>query len=370
MNATLKFAQSFMKKSISEFDNIPLLLNLDNGTLDLSSMKFREHKSDDFITQISPAKYDPQARSERFEQFVNEILEGNSDKIKFVQKIIGCVLAGDNSRERFYIFHGRTTRNGKTTFFEAVNSMLGNDYACILQPESLSVQALRSGNGPSEDIARLKGTRLVYVPEPKKTMVLDASRIKQFTGGGKVTARKLRENSFEFKPQFTMFFDANHLPQVDDDTLFKSERTIVIEFNRHFEVYERDVTLKEQFKKPENLSGILNWCIAGWKAVYDEGLTTPEAVSENTGAYAAESDILQQFFNEYLEKDPNSEVKSKQLYIKYKFWCNDAGFIPLNMNDFNSEFTSKFNVSKRRKRPTGKETDNKFEFYLGVRLVS
>ena len=34
---------------------------------------FREHRADDFVTKISPVEYVPLARSERFEEFIDEI---------------------------------------------------------------------------------------------------------------------------------------------------------------------------------------------------------------------------------------------------------------------------------------------------------
>ena len=54
-------------------------------------------------------------------------------------------------------------------------------------------------------------------------------------------------------------------PNVNDMTLFQSGRLKIIPFNRHFEEGEQDQGLKGQFAKPENLSGIFNWCLEGYK---------------------------------------------------------------------------------------------------------
>ena len=90
------------------------------------------------------------------------------------------------------------------------------------------------------------------------------------TGNNILTARFLRENSFEFKPQFKLFIDTNHLPQISDMTLFESDRIKIIPFNRHFTAEERDIDLKSFFAKPENLSGILNWCLEGFRLYMTE----------------------------------------------------------------------------------------------------
>lgn len=73
----------------------------------------------------------------------------------------------------------------------------------------------------------------------------------KMTGNNILTARYLRENSFEFKPQFKLFIDTNHLPQISDMTLFESDRIKIIPFNRHFTAEERDIDLKSFLPSPK-----------------------------------------------------------------------------------------------------------------------
>ena len=56
--------------------------------------------------------------------------------------------------------------------------------------------------GPSEEIARLAGSRFVNISEPEKKITLDAALTKRLTGNDTITARYLHENSFEFRPNF------------------------------------------------------------------------------------------------------------------------------------------------------------------------
>ena len=83
-----------------------------------------------------------------------------------------------------------------------------------------------------------------------------------------------------------MFINTNYLPQITDLTLFSSGRIKTIPFERHFEEWEQDRKLKEQFARPENLSGILNWCIDGLRLLEAEGFAEPQAVRAATARFS------------------------------------------------------------------------------------
>ena len=132
-------------------------------------------------------------------------------------------------------------------------------------------------------------------------MTINASLTKQLTGNGSITARFLHENSFEFHLQAKIFIDTNHLPNITDQTLFESGRIKIIPFERHFEDHEQDKTLKATLCSPENLSGILNWCIEGYRLFKKEGLREPGAVVAATTQYKDDNDRLLQFAESWLE---------------------------------------------------------------------
>ena len=128
--------------------------------------------------------------------------------------------------------------------------MLG-EYARTIQPQTLSRRPA-DGGAASPDTARLKGARLVNVPEPEKGLELNIVLVKQLTGGDTYTARFLNENPVEFKPEFKIFINTNHLPRTSDDTVFLSGRVKLIPFDRHFLPHEQDNGLKAHFRKQKN----------------------------------------------------------------------------------------------------------------------
>ncbi len=262
----IREAQTVHPVSREDFDCHPMLLNLNNGTLDLDSLELKGHDPDDLLTQVTSVDYIPGARCELFEAFVREImapgekeLPSESDdiekekeeigrsKAEFAQRFFGYCLTGMTNEESFLVGYGPTSRNGKSTLIEAVSSVLGN-YACPVNAETLlQPRNGRDGSRPSEDIAGLAGMRLVSVSEIPQGSQMDSQRIKQLTGGDTIKARFLNENSFVFRPQFKIFMHTNHLPRCADMTVFESGRVIVLPFSRHFEEHEQNKNLKRIF---------------------------------------------------------------------------------------------------------------------------
>jgi len=197
-------------------------------------------------------------------------------------------------------------------------------------------------------MARLKGARLVNLPEPEKGLNLNIALIKQLTGGDKYTTRNLHENSFEFQPEFKIFINTNHLPMVTDSTVFASKRVKLIPFDRHFEPNEQDRGLKRFFRKSANMSGILNWLIEGCRLLAAEGLDeiTPRmaaAIADYQLADGGGRDIGA-FITENLIPAEGERVKTSALYERYRVWANTGEWRCLPIQDFVGQLRSRMEV--------------------------
>lgn len=361
----LKDAQGVYPISASDFDRDPYIFNCKNGTLHLDTMTFTDHNPDDRLTKISEVEYDSEAQCERFNYFIGEIMDGDEDKARFLQKALGYGLSGDTRHECLFILYGATTRNGKGTLCESVLGVMG-DYGCTSRPETISMKQAVSSSSPSEDIARLAGVRFVNISEPGKGLNLDAAKLKTMTGNDTLNARFLHENSFDFKPQFKLYINTNYLPVVNDMTIFKSGRIITIPFERHFDEDEQDRTLKAEFARPENRSAILNWLIEGFRMQQEEGLGMPDEVRKATESYEADSDKIRCFADDCLEKIDGAEERTADVYRAFQIWCRDNGYHPEGMRAFKQLLLSFAQVVRKRPKNSGNMTT----MLLGYRLIS
>ena len=308
------------------FDKDTDLFNCQNGTFNLKTFEFKEHNPDDLLSKISNVVYNEEAKCPQFDVFMNQIMDTNKNKINYLQKAFGYSLTTDTSLETFFIFWGKTTRNGKGTLIKTILYMLGN-YGNSSQPEVLSQNKNKDSSRPSGDIARLSECRFLSISEPSKHLIIDSALLKTLIGRDKITARHLKQSEFEFDPMFKLFINCNYLPIINDETVFESDRINVITFDRHFKEDERDLHLKDKLQKEEEISGIFNWCLEGLKMFREEGLIAPEEVKIATAEYEKSNDKFQIFFDEQLIES-HKNITLADIYNRYKKWCKENGFTP------------------------------------------
>lgn len=317
-DTVIRDAQSVNTIDVDLFDSNPLIINFKNGTLDLKTFKLNPHNADDLLTKCVNTIYDPDAYNLRWNKFIDEIMCNDDDKAVYLQKVLGYAVSGLTNHECLFMLYGETTRNGKGTLMETVLNVLGS-YGTTTKPETIAISN-RNANAHSEDIARLQGVRLANISEPPKSMHLNSALVKTLTGGDTINARYLHENSFEFKPQFKLFINTNYLPEVDDSTVFLSNRINVITFDRHFSPSEQDKTLKSYFASEDVKPAIANWLIIGYSASIID-LDPPQSVVEATKTYCENSDEIFKFINEVLSYDGQSRTPVAMIYKAYSDWA-------------------------------------------------
>ncbi len=362
-NAIIQDSRDLNFISNEELDADDYALNLQNCVLVFHEDKVEkyEHSADLLLSKIANVEYHPEERCERWEQFLDEVMQGDKDKIHYLQKLFGTCLTGDVRLEKMWFLFGSTTRNGKSTMIERIADVLG-DYSKTIRPETLAIKNNPDSRTASPDVAKLAGTRLCVCSEIPKRMPLDVGLLKTLTGRDTIVARFLHQDEFQFVPKFKMICNTNFLPVVSDNTIFKSDRVQVVSFDRHFEESEQDKTLKDKLSTKEALSGILNWMIEGWIAFCREGLEAPEAIKKSTTDYEASSDKLQNFINECLAEAEGKNISVKETYSRYEKWCSENGYHVENKQNFISDCKAK-GIYKERGMVDGSQMRNIIKDY-------
>lgn len=331
----IKEAKDVHAISLSDFDKDPYLLNCSNVTIDLRTGEFHPHDPADFLSKKINTNYDPDSKCERFEQFIDQIMCGDKTLTLYLQKCLGYGLSGDTSEECLFILYGPTTRNGKGTLMESIYIVLG-DYSRTIQPDSLA-QRKASGSGHSDDIARLAGIRFVNASELPNDMKLNAAIVKQMTGGDTVTTRFIYKGFFEYRPQFKIFINTNHLPEVADDSLFSSGRLKLIPFDKHFDETEQDPGLKKIFREDNSRSAILNWLLEGYKRYKSDAdrLALPPKAEKLLIEYRKSSDAVGLYIENRLEPC-SEEIRTKTLKFHTDFleWCKNEDIAEISLKEF------------------------------------
>lgn len=336
-----------------DFDRHKYLLNVENGIVDLQTGKLQPHDRELGLTKITNVSFDEKAKCPEWLNFLEQIFQGDKELIEYMQRLIGYSLTGEIT-EQIMVFMIGGGSNGKSTFINTIKDLMG-EYGKQAKSDTF---IKKKETGANNDIARLVGARFVSAIESEDGEQLSESFVKQITGGEPVLARFLRQEYFEFVPEFKVFFTTNHKPVIKgvDEGIWRRVR--LVPFNLQLPKEKRDKKLPEKLSL--EMSGILNWAIEGCLKWQQSGLNDPAIVMKATGDYKEEMDILGPFLFERCYIAENQKISAKELYEVYSNWCFQNGEFALKNRAFYRALETK---GLKKERGAG----NKF-FIHGVTL--
>ena len=354
MTNARKLAATFPEVEIerSELDADPWAFACANGVIDLRNGQLREHEAADLITRISPVTYDPEARSELWENYLTWLTKDRQELKDFLQMATGYSLTGDTREERLFFIHGPAA-SGKTTFIEAIKAVMGSyamtaDFSTFLKGHNVG-QA-------RPDIARMSGSRFVSSVEVDQGKALAEGLVKQMTGGDTLTARFLYQSDFEFSATHKLWLVANDAPKVnnEDDGIWR--RILRIPCDNVVPEGQRDPSVKARLKDTQDIGpAILAWAIEGAQQwVKAGGLQVPETILAATRDYRESQNPLTDFLAEACEIDPSYKIAFADLWAAYLSYCKQYHKKPMGRSKFSEGLTSKGFDSTRSAKDGGR----------------
>jgi putative DNA primase/helicase len=306
--------------TVDTWDADPWLLGTPGGVVDLRTGKLRAARPTDYITMstaVAPAP--PGTRAPLWERFMGEITAGNQPLIDYKQRLAGYAATG-SIRDHVFAFGHGTGANGKGV---EMNTYAGiwADYAMTIPTEMLMVS--NTDRHPTE-LARLRGVRLAIGSETEQGKRWAEARIKSLTGGDPIAARFMRQDYFEFSPQFKLYVVGNHRPSLRGVDEAMRRRLHLIPFTVTIPEPDRDPELAAKLK-PE-WPAILRWAIDGCIAWQREGLNPPDTVRTATDEYLEGEDAIALWLEDCCETDdPNAWAPSGSLFASWKAWAERTG---------------------------------------------
>jgi putative DNA primase/helicase len=307
-----------------------VLINLQNGTFEISPQgtKLKPFDRSDFITYQLPFDYNPNAKAPLFEAYLNRVLP-DIERQKVLAEYLGYVFIkhGSNTlkEEKALVLYG-TGANGKSVFFEIVNSLLG-----VENVSSYSLQSITNDNGYFR--AKLGNKLVNYASEINGN--LEASIFKQLVSGEPVEARLPYGQPFNLKQYAKLIFNCNELPKDVEHTNAYFRRFLIIPFDVTIPPHEQDKQLHSKIIESE-LSGVFNWVLEGLNRLLEQKrFSECEATKRAIEQYRIESDSVQMYLNEYeYLVSTKNETSLKEMFNEYRTYCIDSGFKACSVRTF------------------------------------
>ena len=196
---------------------------------------------------------------------------------------------------------------------------MAGDYHQVLPQDALT--------RPQEDHpvwkAKLAGARLATVGDlPVGTW--KEERIKELIGEdeGVITARFMRRDPFEFRPQAKLVIAGEHKPTLRQVNAGFQRRMILVP-TKAVPEKDRDPALPQKLKA--ELPGILTWALEGAREYFEDSQSLGEIPGEwkaAAGDYYSEQDTIEAWFAECIELDSAGFMSGPDLCKSYNAHAN------------------------------------------------
>ncbi len=309
----------------------PGIVNVRNGLLDVTTGELKPH-TPDFLSPIQiGAAYEPGARSELVESFVEAVFPGDAAGLAY--ELPGYLMVPDTSLERAIMLLGDGS-NGKSTYLTMLEAFLGG----TANVSAVRLQSLDSNRFAS---AGLYGKLANIVADLDVEAVKSSGTFKQIVSGDTISAERKYGTPFSFRPYARLLFSANEPPPSHDTTYAYFRRWTVVPFGAKFAGKSKDKELKAKLCRPAELTALLNLAIEGLARLRTRGdLAEPASLVAASRDFRAAVDSAAAFVNEECIPGPDYRVGQKQLYEAYKAWCERVTRSPVSARKFNERVGS------------------------------
>ena len=312
-----------MKTAYSSLNENPYLLVVPNGTIELRDRKHRISEPSDRNTQRASVLYDADARCVNWIRHIKRVTaheDGTFDPELelFVQRWFGYTLTGLVSEQKFFFGFGDGA-NGKNVTIETLLALLGT-YAI----RGSSKLLLGDGREHETVIADLAGVRMTFIDETPRGHI-NEPRLKELTGTGKIRARKISKDSFEFEMKSKIWIAGNNKPRVNDTAEGFWRRLDLVPFDVTLPRGERVKDYAQLLLRDEG-SGILNWALDGLRDYLDRGLEPPSRVLGAGQSYRDDENTTGQFIGDTFENSEKLEWHPNRVILAlHQTWCEQQG---------------------------------------------
>ncbi len=308
------YDQEFLAKLDSNIN----LLAFTNGVYDFAFPRFRASVPEDYVSLSVGYPYDAQnspSLRARVDGFLSKLHPDESQR-EYVMKMLARQLRGDTGQQLFHVHAGHkgSAGNGKSTFFEALEHVLG-DYVTSFKVSILTARNREEASKPQPEYHNWRGRRILYCTEPKEDDMLHSGIMKDLTGGEVVQYRMLFSNDIQqFRPQYKMHIMCNGPPKVDGADEGVKRRIRKIDYRARFvdaadvdetrHKYARDGKFIGDLVASDALKmAFMHTLLELYQA--DHEYTMPDCIREQSSEYLEENNVVARFVRDFVVESPS-----------------------------------------------------------------
>jgi P4 family phage/plasmid primase-like protien len=339
------------------------IVAVSNGLLDLTTGILHPLTPSYFNFSATPFQYLPNSPPPaQWIAFLSALWEHSEtrDNIKCLQEWFGYLLTPDTRQQKLLFILG-PKRAGKGTIARILRGLVGDR---SYTGPTLSSLAGEYGLWPliGKSVAVISDARLSGRVDTQ--MVVE--RILSVTGEDTTTINRKNLSQLDAKLSARFVIMSNELPNLTDASGALASRMILLKLTRSY-FGDEDTGLTDRLLT--ELPGILNWAIEGWHRLRARGrFVQPASGAESIEEMNEIGSPVATFIRERCIVAEGFRVPCKELYEKWKNWCDDNGRKEYSTSQiFSRNLKAAYpDVKTVKQRLNGDE----IRHYSGLRLIS
>ena len=302
----------------SEVDNNPELLVVENGILNLNTLELTPHTPELLKTYRIPVNYNPEAKCPEFERFILETIDAPYHSL--IYQLLGFILKKRYFPKKAFIIVGEKD-TGKTTFLNMLVRFAGEENVT-----HKTIQNICERFGTAD----LFGKTANICDDNPAGVLKEIGKFKALTGDSPIEGEiKMVQRKINFHNTAKMIFSCNVIPPASDADDAYFGRWIIIPFTHVFNKTNQDTNKTEKISTPEELSGILNYAIKGYRELvglgYFDYTDEPNEIKKLYYAYC--DDSVCRFLIEKTKYSPDVIHSKEEIFSYFVNYCNEKGVI-------------------------------------------
>lgn len=321
-----------------------------NGVYDLEQGILYPFSYDYIITNKIPYDYDEDSYSEITDITLDK-LACYDEKIRdLLEEVIGYCFYRRNELRKSFILIGDKS-NGKSTYLDMIQTLLGDDNTCALDLGEL---------GDRFKTAELFGKLANIGDDIGDSFVPNPSVFKKVVSGDRLNAERKGKDPFDFNNYSKLLFSANDIPRIKDKSGAVINRLIIIPFNATFSPNDSDYDpyIKYKLRSEESMKYLIQIGLTGLKRVLrNQNFTVSESIQRELAEYEEKNNPILAFFK---EEEKIANEPTNVIYRHYLEFCRTNSFSAMSNIEFSKQ------VKKRLGMKIINKTINKKKYRIFV----
>jgi P4 family phage/plasmid primase-like protien len=325
-------------------------LSMANGLVDTDALLTEKsgvlypHTPRWFTRASFPYDYQPDAKCPVWERFLEEVLEGDKDRIALLQEWFGYCLTPNTTQCKFMVLEGEGA-NGKSVVCEVLTAMLGRENVSNVPLEIF---------GERFQLTPTLGKLANIASEIGDVRKVAEGQLKQFTSGDRMYFDRKGIPGIEAYPTARLLFSTNQRPKFVDRSNGLWRRMLLLPFRITIPEERQDKMLIEKLR--QELPGIFLWAIEGLRRLQANGrFTEPAVCKEALDEYISDSNPCRQFLQDHYELNPAATTETQVVYQQYVGWAQERNAPVLDDTQFGKEVKRVFPEVVRKKGKGSRE---------------